>query len=480
MSATALQRALAVGRIGTLRRYAAGRAARWAAIPALLPRTLHSCTPRCGGTRLPSGQQQQPPAPSELIAPLAVDNEPLVPSEVQPDDIEEPDESRKEAQHEHASHAAAGSANVAMQGLDLAAVAAETTPAPLFTEEEMVALVADLKAYFAAQPPVADAAALSAPPIPPLTPTPPSASATSAAATIDAMSSALLTPSSSASTDSTRPRRPFLASWSVKEVCSWYLQVEEQLHAANAAASKTPTSAQSGQSGEQSFLSLLVRHRIDGSRLLSLTSDPQLIPWVPASLLQRILYLRGLDTYSPMFESAADDAQSADPNMRHLNNILHSTVKIFCTSTAPDFARPWQQLDQVDSSSSGFVISGRRIIGNAHGATSATSLRVRRHGDATKYKARVEVISHEADLAILTVDSEAFWEGMRPLHFGHVPRLQDTVIVVGFPTGGDSICVTKGVVSRILVSSYAHSGPSRQARSASLHAHTRTHTRRFQ
>jgi len=82
---------------------------------------------------------------------------------------------------------------------------------------------------------------------------------------------------------------------------------------------------------------------------------------------------------------------------------------------------------------------------------------VRKHGSATKYKATVHVISHEADLALLHVAADAFWNGVTPLKFGAVPRLQDTVIVVGYPTGGDSICVTKGVVSRVLISNYAHS-----------------------
>ena len=31
----------------------------------------------------------------------------------------------------------------------------------------------------------------------------------------------------------------------------------------------------------------------------------------------------------------------------------------------------------------------------------------------------------------------------------HVPELQQSVVVVGFPTGGDNLCVTAGVVSRV-------------------------------
>nr|XP_016437824.1 PREDICTED: protease Do-like 2, chloroplastic isoform X2 [Nicotiana tabacum] len=62
----------------------------------------------------------------------------------------------------------------------------------------------------------------------------------------------------------------------------------------------------------------------------------------------------------------------------------------------------------------------------------------------------------ECDIALLSVESKDFWEGAEPLCFGHLPHLQDAVTVVGYPLGGDTISVTKGVVSRIEVTSYAH------------------------
>jgi hypothetical protein len=52
---------------------------------------------------------------------------------------------------------------------------------------------------------------------------------------------------------------------------------------------------------------------------------------------------------------------------------------------------------------------------------------------------------------LAAVDDEAFWQGVQPLEFGPLPRLQDSVAVVGYPIGGDTISVTVGVVSRIEV-----------------------------
>ena len=81
----------------------------------------------------------------------------------------------------------------------------------------------------------------------------------------------------------------------------------------------------------------------------------------------------------------------------------------------------------------------------------AVQVRVKRRGDDKKFLARVLAIGTECDLALLTVDDEAFWKGLEPMHLGELPSLQESVAVVGYPVGGDTISVTAGVVSRIEV-----------------------------
>lgn len=56
--------------------------------------------------------------------------------------------------------------------------------------------------------------------------------------------------------------------------------------------------------------------------------------------------------------------------------------------------------------------------------------------------------------ALLTVNDDEFWEDVSPVKFGELPALQDAVTVVGYPIGGDTICVTRGVVSRMKILSY--------------------------
>ncbi|KAF1888082.1 hypothetical protein Lal_00024094 [Lupinus albus] len=135
---------------------------------------------------------------------------------------------------------------------------------------------------------------------------------------------------------------------------------------------------------------------------------------------------------------------------------MDSVVKVFCVHTEPNFSLPWQRKRQYSSSSSGFVIGGRRVLTNAHSVEHYTQVKLKKRGSDTKYLATVLAIGTECDIAMLTVDDDEFWQGMSPLEFGDLPTLQDSVTVVGYPIGGDTISVTSGVVSRIEILSYVH------------------------
>ena len=91
---------------------------------------------------------------------------------------------------------------------------------------------------------------------------------------------------------------------------------------------------------------------------------------------------------------------------------------------------------QEAKTSSGFIINNRWILSNAHAITNASSIRIRKHGDAQKYPARILYIAHECDLVIMTVDDDKFWNKLEPLTLSHdVPRLQESITIVGFPIG---------------------------------------------
>ncbi|KAL1566215.1 Protease Do-like 9 [Salvia divinorum] len=135
---------------------------------------------------------------------------------------------------------------------------------------------------------------------------------------------------------------------------------------------------------------------------------------------------------------------------------MDAVVKVFCVHTEPNFSLPWQRKRQYSSSSSGFVIKGRRVLTNAHSVEHYTQVKLKKRGSDTKYVATVLAIGTECDIALLTVEDDEFWEGVSPVDFGDLPALQDAVTVVGYPIGGDTISVTSGVVSRIEILSYVH------------------------
>lgn len=170
-----------------------------------------------------------------------------------------------------------------------------------------------------------------------------------------------------------------------------------------------------------------------------------------------------LHTASPLQKAggAAPVVTVNVPNKATLrNSALRNVLKVFVMKCDPNYAQPWQMRPQRSSSGSAFVIcnKSRRILSNSHVITNATTVHVRRPGNPKKWKARVACEGRICDLALLTVDDDGFWEDdLQPLQFVDVPELQDAILVAGYPMGGDSLSITKGIVSRVTMTRYAHS-----------------------
>jgi len=137
----------------------------------------------------------------------------------------------------------------------------------------------------------------------------------------------------------------------------------------------------------------------------------------------------------------------------------NSVVRVHVTIQREDYSQPWQAQRHGQASGTGFIIKGRRILTNAHIVSDTRFIEVQKDGDPKRYVARVEFAGHDCDLATLLVEDEAFFERTTPVRFATaIPRLNDTVTVVGYPLGGDRISITEGVVSRVDYSVYSHSG----------------------
>lgn len=158
----------------------------------------------------------------------------------------------------------------------------------------------------------------------------------------------------------------------------------------------------------------------------------------------------------PGGETTPAETRSHDPS----DHCLDSILKIHCTHSDPDYLMPWQKSAQSTSTSSGFVVEYKDtvyILTNAHSVEYNSIVQIQRRGDSEKYQATLEIFANECDLAILNVTDKRFWKGLRPLSFGSLPALQDEVQVLGYPTGGDSLSITQGVVSRIEMQEYSQS-----------------------
>ena len=138
-------------------------------------------------------------------------------------------------------------------------------------------------------------------------------------------------------------------------------------------------------------------------------------------------------------------------------DVNECVVKIFVTSNSVDYYQPWQTRGSRPKTGSGCIIKGNRILTNAHVVADHTFIQVRKFSDPKKYTAKLEAIGHDCDLALLSVDDPTFFNGIIPPELGALPSLTETVTVIGYPSGGDKLSITEGVISRIEVIPYSHS-----------------------
>ncbi len=139
------------------------------------------------------------------------------------------------------------------------------------------------------------------------------------------------------------------------------------------------------------------------------------------------------------------------------NDTKDAIVKIYAVSQIYNYKQPWNGVT-TSFNGSGCIIEGNKILTNAHVVADQTYIEVKRYGSTQRIPARVLHISHQADLAIITVDDSEFFKGVKPLKLDDLPTIQQTVTVCGFPAGGNTLSVTNGIVSRIEHLRYVHGG----------------------
>ncbi|MCT8335501.1 serine protease [Leptospira sp. 85282-16] len=147
----------------------------------------------------------------------------------------------------------------------------------------------------------------------------------------------------------------------------------------------------------------------------------------------------------------------AEESRQSIDEIRKSVVQIRVFSQAKDPFSPWMSSGISASTGSGFLISKNRILTNAHVVSNAKFMETQRNNQTEWYELKVLFIAHDCDLALLEVSDPEFYNDSNYLELGTLPELASPVDIVGYPIGGNKISVSRGIVSRIEQSTYAHS-----------------------
>lgn len=140
-----------------------------------------------------------------------------------------------------------------------------------------------------------------------------------------------------------------------------------------------------------------------------------------------------------------------------LTEASKAVVKLFVTRQTWNLQRPWTKNQVVKSSCTGFFIP-QGILTNAHCVSDATYIELEFPGVADKVEAEVKAVNHQVDLALIDLKDQSLRPDVTVISFDALPELRDKVVTVGYPLGGRQVSYTEGVVSRIDIMVYAHSG----------------------
>ena len=153
----------------------------------------------------------------------------------------------------------------------------------------------------------------------------------------------------------------------------------------------------------------------------------------------------------PKTEVAADSKEGDDDSIRK------QVAKIFSSRRSLNLSNPWKRGAIKETTGTGVWLGDGKILTNAHVVLYSSQLYVQPFDSSERVTAKAVVVSPEMDLAILQLEDDSAFASLKPMELmPELPKLRSEVQAYGYPTGGDSISVTEGVVSRIEYASYSH------------------------
>lgn len=166
--------------------------------------------------------------------------------------------------------------------------------------------------------------------------------------------------------------------------------------------------------------------------------------------LMSFLSILIVSAFSLLSTSSYAEGKAKSASDTNLVNLEKSVVKVFSTLRGPDPFKPWSKAAPQEVTGSGVVIEGKRILTNAHVVEYASQVQVQNGQDGNKVGARVIAIARGMDLALLELEETSFFDThLAVARSNKLPEITDAVFAYGYPTGGNSLSITKGIVSRI-------------------------------
>ncbi|MES1908048.1 MAG: hypothetical protein MHM6MM_001057 [Cercozoa sp. M6MM] len=163
------------------------------------------------------------------------------------------------------------------------------------------------------------------------------------------------------------------------------------------------------------------------------------------------------------------------------SNMERSVVQLRVVISAPSRELFWSNEPPQEAGGSGVVVllnEKKYILTCGHVIADAQVITLARDQDNVSVPLRLVSVFHEVDLALLervpqselnpndfeVDDIAAVWDDLSSLDLYDrnkgLPVRSEQVSVIGFPMGGTSLCLTRGVVSRVEMTQTAHSGNS--------------------
>jgi S1-C subfamily serine protease len=143
----------------------------------------------------------------------------------------------------------------------------------------------------------------------------------------------------------------------------------------------------------------------------------------------------------PIF--AGDDSDSVE----------NTPVRLHVTYQENNYSSPWKQRKSGSRSGYGCVLSSRRILTTADIVKDSTMIKVEKPSGKEYYPGRVEVIDYDIDLAVVSVQDESFFDGLRPVEMD--PRIRiDQPVKFLVMENSNKIRAIPGEIVKISVENY--------------------------